>query len=303
MYFLKRLFGLLPVLFIITSASFFLMRFAPGGPFDSEKLLSGEIEENIRKIYKLDAPLWEQYLSYLKGACMGDFGYTFSYPDTKVSSLIAKSFRTSLVLGSSSFILALIAGFLMGIIGAAKRGKFLDHLFFSFTILGVSIPAIVLGPILIMVFGLWLKIFPVAGWGTFREAVLPVITLSLIYASFIARISRESCIEIGAKDYVKTARSLGVKEWKIYAKYVLRGSLLPVISYITPAFAGIITGSLVIEKIFFIPGLGSHFVEAALNRDYPLAMGTVVFYSAILLVLNLIADLLYTIVDPRVSYE
>jgi len=302
-YSLRRLFGLIPVLFIIVTASFFLMRLAPGGPFDREKISSPEIEENMKRAFGLDESLGKQYVMYLGGILRGDLGVSFTYPDKSVSVIIARSFGVSFVLGVAAFAIALIFGMVFGILSAAGKGRVIDHLFLSFTVFGVSVPSIVLGPILVMIFGVWLGLLPVAGWGSFSNLILPAFTLSLIYMSFITRITRASVLEVMNKDYVKTARGLGMGEAKIVFKYVLRGSLLPVISYIGPAFAGIITGSLVVERIFFIPGLGQHFVQAGLNRDYPLALGVVIFFSAILLLVNWIADVIYALIDPRVEYD
>ena len=295
--------GLIPVLFIIITISFFIMRLAPGGPFDSEKVLPPQIEQNIKAFLGLDQPLWKQYLLYLNGMVHLNLGVSFNYPDMTVREIIAKAFPTSFLIGITAFSFALLIGIAFGVISALKKGKLLDHLLFSFTVLGVSIPSIVLGPVLIIVVGSWLRLLPVAGWGSFSQLILPALTLSFLYISFIARITRASLLESMQKDFVKTARSVGIGEKKIIFKYVLRGSLLPLISYIGPAFAGVITGSIVIERIFAIPGLGQHFISAALNRDYSLALGTVIFYSVILLIVNLIADLLYVLVDPRISYE
>ena len=279
------------------------MRIAPGGPFDLEKSFSPEVERNIKSLYGLDKPLVIQYLIYLKNICTLDLGYSFTYLNRPVSRIILGSFKVSLLLGSCALLIALIAGSLCGILSALKKGKAIDLFFFSFSLFGVSIPSIILGPLLVLIFGLWLKVLPVAGWGSFSNVILPSITLAAIYSSFIARIVRASFLENIDKDYVKTARGMGMGEGKVIFKYVLRGSLLPLISYLGPAFAGIITGSLVVERIFGINGLGEHFVQSALNRDYTLALGTVVFYSSILLIVNLLCDVLYMVVDPRIEYE
>jgi len=302
-YFLKRLIRLIPIFFIIVTAAFFLMRLAPGGPFDHERASTPEIEKNIKEAYGLDKPLYEQYFIYIKGIAKGNLGISFSYPDKTVGEIISESFPISFILGLCAFLFALLFGTASGILSAMKKGGALDLLFFSFTIFGVSVPSIVLCPLLILIFGMWLGILPVAGWGGFKEIILPAFALGIIYASFVARLTRASMLEVMEKDYVKAARGAGMKEGKVILKYALKGSLLPVVSYLAPAFAGIITGSLVIEKIFFIPGLGQHFVQAALNRDYPLALGTVVFFSAILLLVNLIADIVYALLDPGITYE
>ncbi len=302
-YLIGRFLRLIPILFIIVTVSFFMMRFAPGGPFDSEKSLSPQVEKNVRKLYGFDKPLIVQYAKYIKNAASLDFGYSYTYLNEPVSKLIKESFKVSFLLGLFALVFALIVGMTAGIFSALNRGKFIDYFFFSFTIFGVSVPSIILGPLLVLVFGLWLKIFPVAGWGTLSHTILPAITLGAVYTSFIARLTREGFIETLSNDYVKTARALGMKEQKVIFKYVLRGSVLPLISYLGPAFAGIVTGSLIIEKIFQINGLGTHFVNSALNRDYSLALGTVIFYSAILLFINFLTDIFYVIVDPRITFE
>jgi len=302
-YFIKRLLKLVPIMIIIVTVSFFLMRLAPGGPFDQDKILAPEVEDNIKEIYGLNAGLFKQYLMYMGSIAKGNLGISFTYTDKTVTEIIFKSFGTSFTLGITAFLFALFVGLLIGIISAVKNDKAIDFLFFSFTVFGVSVPTIVLCPLLIFIFGMWLGVLPVAGWGSLSELILPAFSLGIIYASFIARLTRVSMLEELEKDYVKTARSSGVKESKIVFKYALKGSLLPVVSYLAPAFAGIITGSLVIEKIFYIPGLGQHFVQAALNRDYPLALGTVIFFSAILLLANLIADIIYALIDPRITYD
>lgn len=301
-YSLRRLLGIIPVFLIIVTASFFLMRLAPGGPFDSERVFPPEVQRNVDEYYGLKDPVLVQYLSYMTGIFKGTLGYSFTYPDKTVGEIIVRSLGISFVLGITAFFIALLFGTALGVASALRKNR-LAGLLDSFFVLGVSIPNIVLCPVAVFVFGIWLSVLPVAGWGSFSNLILPSLTLSVVYAAFIARITKASLSEVLEKDYVKAARAMGVKEGKVVLKYALRGSLLPVISYLAPAFAGIITGSLVIERIFFIPGLGQHFVQAALNRDYPLALGTVIFYSTVLLLLNLLADIIYALVDPRISYE
>jgi ABC-type dipeptide/oligopeptide/nickel transport system permease component len=215
--------------------------------------------------------------------------------------LILDSFAVSFVLGISALFIALLIGVPSGVCSAMNKGKAADYFFFSFSVLGVSMPSIVLGPLLILIFGVWLELLPVAGWGSITHLILPSFTLGVIYASFVARLTREGLIEALQGEYVKSARAMGIKESKIVYKYAMRNSILPLLSYLGPAFAGIISGSLVIENIFQINGLGTHFVNSALNRDYPLALGTVIFYSCVLVLINLVTDVLYFLVDPRIK--
>lgn len=302
-YFIVRVIKLLPVLFVIITLSFFMMRLAPGGPFDTEKALSVEVKQSIESLYGLDKPVAIQYLIYLKNVASGDLGYSFTYLNEPVSKLIIDSFKISFTLGIIALFLALAVGMSAGIASALNRGRLIDYFFFSFTLLGVSVPSIVLGPFLVLIFGIWLGFLPVAGWGTLSHVVLPAVTLGGIYMSYIARLTRAGFVENLDKEYVKTASSLGMSRKKVIMKFVLKDSLLPLISYIGPAFAGIVTGSLIVETIFRINGLGTYFVQSALNRDYPLAMGVVIFYSAILLIVNLICDILSALMDPRIKLE
>ncbi|GAB1432427.1 oligopeptide ABC transporter permease OppB [Spirochaetota bacterium] len=306
-FIVRRLLSTIPTLFVIVTLSFFLIRLAPGGPFAREKKVPPEILENLMKAYHMDEPLVKQYLRYVGGVLKLDLGPSFKYKDQTVNELLGVTFPVSLTLGIISLATATFLGTLVGIISALKQNKWQDYAAMSVAVLGISIPLFVVGPILMLVFALWLKWLPTSGWITSRAGlatlVLPVITLMLPPFAYIARLSRGSIIEVIRSDYVRTARAKGLSEKVVIAKHVLKGALLPVVTYLGPAFAGIVTGSVVVEKIFDIPGIGKIFVQSAFNRDYTLIMGDVILYSVILISANFIVDILYGILDPRISYK
>lgn len=301
-YLVGRLLGLPPVLLVIVSASFFIMRIAPGGPFDMERALPAEVRANIEAKYHLDEPLVRQYLRYLGNVLRGDLGPSFRYPDRTVGELIALGFPVSLTLGVCALGFALVIGGTAGVLAAIRRNRLVDYLTMSLALGGVSIPNFVLGPLLMLVFALWLGWLPVAGWGTWRHLVLPTVTLGLFYTAYVARLSRAGMLEVIFQDFVRTARAKGLREAVVITRHALPSAVLPVVSYLGPAAAGALTGSVVVETIFGIPGIGRYFVTSALNRDYTMVLGTVVFYSGLLIVFNLIVDLLYAYLDPRVTY-
>ncbi|MEM5947565.1 ABC transporter permease subunit [Spirochaetia bacterium 38H-sp] len=306
-YIFKRFLGLIPTLFIIITLSFFIIRFAPGGPFDSEKKLPKQILENIEKKYHLDEPLVMQYLRYMGNLLKGDLGPSLRYQDHDVSFYIVQTLPVSLLLGVISLFVALILGLFTGALSALKRNTWVDYTFMSIAVLGISIPLFVTGPILMLIFALVLKWLPTSGWingrGGWATLIMPVLTLSFPYYANIARLFRASVLEVLQSDYIRTARAKGLSVRAIMLRHVFKGASIPVVSYLGPAFAGIVTGSVVVEQIFRIPGLGRYFVQSAFNRDYPLIMGTVVVYSVILVVMNFIVDIFYGILDPRVSYK
>jgi oligopeptide transport system permease protein len=322
-FILRRLLALIPLLWVIVTVTFFLMRLAPGGPFDKDRRLPPEIERNLRVKYNLDWPLWKQYLQYLGplnltatgasfvggdgsdvwgGVVTGDFGPSFRY-ERGVTEIIAEGFPVSLHLGLMALSFALLFGILPGVIAAVRQNTIWDHLPMSVTMLGVSIPNFVLGPLLILVFSLTLFWLPPARWDGPRYWILPTITLGAMYAAYIARLTRGGMLEVVRQDFARTARAKGLPERTILLRHTLRGGLLPVISFLGPATARLLTGSIVVEKIFLVPGLGRYFIDGAVNRDYTLVLGVVVFYSALLIVLNLVVDVLYGFLDPRVTYE
>lgn len=304
-YTLKRLLQAVPTLLIVITLSFFLMRVAPGGPFDGERRLPPEIEQNLRAAYHLDEPLPMQYLRYLGDLVQGDLGPSFKYKDFDVSELISQGFPASLELGMWAIIAALLVGVPLGVIAALKRNSTADYVVMSTALAGIAVPNFVIAPMLALVFGVLLGWLPAGGWndGAWQNLLLPVVALSIQQIAYIARMMRASMIEVLGSHYIRTARAKGLSEWKVILHHALQPAMLPVVSYLGPAIAGIITGSVVIEQIFGIPGIGRYFVQGALNRDYTLVMGTVVFYGALILALNLIVDLLYSALDPQIRYD
>lgn len=301
-YVARRLLGVPPVLLVIVSASFFVMRLAPGGPFDMERAIPAEIRANLEAKYHLDEPLLRQYARYLGDLLRGDLGPSFRYPDRSVNELIALGFPVSMTLGACALGLALLAGGVAGLLAAVRHDRWVDYLAMSLALGGVSVPNFVLGPLLILGFALGLGWLPVAGWGTWRHLVLPSVTLAAFYTAYIARLARAGMLDVVLQDFVRTARAKGLGEAAVVLRHALPGAVLPVVSYLGPAAAGALTGSVVVESIFGIPGVGRYFVQSALNRDYTMVLGTVVFYSTVLVVFNLVVDCLYAYLDPRVTY-
>jgi oligopeptide transport system permease protein len=306
-FIIRRMLSLIPTMFIIVTLSFFLIRYAPGGPFSSEKKLPEAVLQNIMKKYHMDESLPRQYLRYMGDILRGDFGPSYKYKESTVNELIAQSFPNSIVLGTVALLLATFGGIGVGILSALKQNRWQDYAAMSLAVVGISVPLFVIGPILQLVFAMRLKWLPISGWLTdragFATLILPAITLAFPYFAYIARLSRASILEVLRTDYVRTARAKGLKESTVIAKHVLKGAMLPVISYLGPAFSGIITGSLVVESVFLVPGVGRIFVQSALNRDYTLIMGEVIIYSLILVVMNFIVDVAYGFLDPRISYK
>lgn len=302
-YAIKRLGGAVPTLLLIIAISFFMMRLAPGGPFSRERQLPAEVEANLVKAYHLDDPLWQQFLRYLGNVLQGDFGPSFKYKDFSVNELIWGGFPTSAVLGGVAMLLALVVGVAAGAFAALRQNSQADYGTMAFAMIGIAIPNFVVAPVLTLVLGLWLGWFPVGGWGDLQHWVLPIIALALLPISNIARLTRGSMIEVLRSNYVRTARSKGLPERVTITRHALKAAMLPVVSYLGPAIAGIITGSVIIEQIFNIPGIGRYFVQAALNRDYTLVMGVTIFYGALIIFLNLLADLVYGFLDPKIRYD
>ena len=306
-FIIRRLISLIPTLFLIVTFSFFIMKVAPGGPFSAERNPPPEVLANINKVYHLDEPLPKQYVRYLGNMLRGDLGPSFRYKDYTVNDLIGNTMPNSLILGITALCSALVFGLLVGLISAVKRNSVADYAAMSVAVIGISIPLFVVGPLLMLLFAVKLKWLPTSGWITGRQGlktlVMPALALSLPYFAYIARLSRASVLEVLRSDYIRTAYAKGLSYPVVLFKHALKGAMLPVISYLGPAFAGIITGSVVIEKIFLVPGLGTFFVQSALNRDYTLIMGTVVMYSIILILMNFVVDILYAVIDPRISYK
>ncbi|MFP4180131.1 MAG: ABC transporter permease [Spirochaetaceae bacterium] len=306
-YIIRRLIGIIPTLFIVVTISFFLIRIAPGGPFDAERRPPEQVLKNIEAKFNLDQPLPMQYLSYLGDILKGDLGPSFRYQDHDVNYYIANSLPNSLFLGFMSLGLAFILGVGTGVISALNQNTWVDYLTMSIAIIGITVPLFVIGPVLMYFFALEWGILPTSGWITGRYGwvtlIMPVVTLTLRPFATIARLSRASMLEILRSDFIRTAQAKGLRDGVIIRRHVLKGSLLPVVSYLGPAFAAIVTGSVVVEQIFRVPGLGRFFVQSAINRDYTLIMGTVIVYSVILVLMNFIVDIIYSFLDPRITYK
>jgi len=298
-FILKRFFELIPVLLISITVVFFLIRLAPGGPFTSEKSFTPEAMARLNEHYGLDKPIMVQYGDYLLNLLKGDLGPSFQYPSRTVNDIIRESFPVSLELGALAMLFALIVGLLAGIVASLKPNTVQDHLPMGLAMTGICMPSFVLGPLLILIFALWFKWFNASGWELPIDRVLPVITLGASYAAYIARLTRGSMLETLPADFIRTARAKGLSETVVIYKHTLKNAILPVISYLGPATAGIITGSFVVESIFNIPGMGRMFVLAAFNRDYTLIMGLVVFFALLVVVFNALVDILLGLLNPK----
>lgn len=297
----RRLLSAIPTLLVLLALSFALIRVAPGGPFDTERQIPAEIQERLNDTYHLDEPVWLQFGRYLGDLARGDFGPSFQYKDYTVTELIAAGFPVSLQLGSLAMLLALLVGISAGTLAALKQNSRIDHAVMGAAMTGISIPNFVLAPLLVLLFAVTLRWLPAGGLGEWRSLVLPVISLALPQIAYIARLTRGSMIEVLRSDFIRTARAQGLPISEILIGHALKPALVPIVSYLGPATAGIITGSVVIEQIFGVPGLGRFFVQGALNRDYTLVMGVVVFYGVLIILLNFLVDLAYRWLDPRVK--
>ncbi len=300
-YLLKRLGYIVVSLFFIVTITFFLMQAAPGGPFASERKLPPEIEQQMNEAYGLNDPLYQQYFDYLVNTVQFDFGPSFKYVGQEVTDIISRSFPYSLILGAEAIFLAVSIGVLLGVIAALRHNKFGDYAAMVIAVLGISVPSFIMATILQYIFAIKLQALPVARFESFAHTILPAIALATTPLAFIARLMRSSMLEVLNADYIKTAKSKGLGKRIVTYKHALRNAILPVVSYLGPLVAAILTGSFVIEKIFGIPGLGNEFVVSVTNRDYTVIMGTTVFFSIILLVSILIVDLIYGLVDPRIK--
>ena len=298
----RRLLVAIPTLFLVVTVAFFMMRAAPGSPCDMDRKLSPEIEKNVMARYGMNRSLGEQYIAYLGGVAKGDFGPSLKYKDKSVLQILGENWKVSFVLGGSAISLAAVIGMALGVMAALRQNGWVDFGVMGVAIVGVCIPTFVTAPILILVFGSILQLLPNGGWngGAIQNLVLPVIVLALPQVAIISRLTRAGMIEVLQSNYVRTARAKGLPISLIVRRHALRAALLPLVSYLGPACAGLLTGSLVVEKIFNLPGLGKFFVISALQRDYTVVMGMVIFYAALILLLNLAADLLYATLDPRV---
>jgi oligopeptide transport system permease protein len=307
-YVARRILVAIPTVLVIITVAFFMMRVAPGGPFDLERPMPEEIRQNILAAYGMDQPVWKQYLDYLGGLAQFDLGPSLKFRDKTVSDIISEGFPVSATIGLLSITLALAVGSVLGSLAALRQNRPTDYGVIGFATVGIVIPPFVSGPILALVFGLYLGWLPSGGLDprfgmTPERLVLPVVTLALPQIAIITRLMRASMIEVIRSNYIRTARAKGLSGPAVIFKHALRSAILPLISYLGPASAALLTGSIVIEQVFQLPGIGRQFVQAALQRDYTVVMGVVILYATLIIVLNLIADLLYAVLNPKVKYD
>ncbi|MEM9879014.1 MAG: ABC transporter permease subunit [Pseudomonadota bacterium] len=295
----QRLIIAVPTLFVIITLAFAMIKVAPGGPFDGERALSKAVQDNLNRQYKLDRPLLEQYAHYVGGVVRGDFGPSFQYRDQSVTGLIRQGLPASILVGGIALLCALGAGLGLGVWAAQRAGRLADRLVMAAAATGLALPSFVIAPLLALVFGVALRWVPVAGWGAPGNLILPVIALAIPYAASIARLTRAGVVEVSSAPFVRTARGKNISQARLLWRHILPRALMPVVSYLGPAAAGILTGSVVIETIFQIPGIGRYFVQGALNRDFTLVMGVVIVYAALIIVFNLIVDIALQWLDPR----
>ena len=303
-YVIGRLLGVVPTLLVIVTAAFFVMRLAPGGPFDEEQAVPPEIAANLQAAYGLDQPVLVQYGRYLRRLAHGDLGPSFKYKDRSVAELIGRGLPLTVTVGVLALLLAIGAGVPLGVVAALKHDGAVDHAVMATALVGIAVPNFVLAPVLALLFGVHLGWLPVAGWepGSVRHLVLPVLTLALPFVAFVARLTRGSLLEVLQAPYIRSARAKGLSRGALLRRHALKPTLLPVVSYLGPAAAALLTGSLVVEQVFGLPGVGRHFVQGAINRDYTLVMGMVILYASLILLLNLAVDLLYGWLDPRIRH-
>ena len=298
--FLKRILADIPVLIIVASLTFFFVRLAPGGPFDSDRAVSEEVLINLQEAYNLNAPISEQYFDYMGGVLVGDFGPSFRYPGRGVSEMIYTGLPVTLELAVYAILIAVLVGVFAGVLAALKRNTFLDFIPMAIAMIGICVPTFLMGPLLVLIFGINLELLPVSGWGNLPgDKILPSITLGFAYAAYIARLSRGGMLEVLSQDFIRTARAKGLSERVVVTKHAMQGGLIPVVSFLGPAVAGLLAGSFVVETIFQIPGLGRFYVEAAFNRDYTMILGTTIFFSAMIVFFNLLSDMAVMILNPR----
>ncbi len=308
-YALRRILGAIPTLFVIVTLAFFMMRAAPGGPFDSERRLPPEVERNIKAAYDLDKPLVQQYFLYLGKLAHGDLGPSYKNKDFTVVQLIATGLPVSMRLGLSAMTIALLLGSFLGVMAALRQNQWQDYSVMGVAMLGITIPTFVTAPLLTLVFGIYgVTLFghdlslPVGGWngGALANMILPVTVLALPQIAIVSRLMRGAMVEVLRANYIRTARAKGLSARRIVMRHALRAAVLPLVSYLGPALAAILTGSLIVEQIFGLPGIGRYFIQGALNRDYTLVLGVVICYATLVILLNLLADILYGVLDPKV---
>ncbi len=302
-YVLRRFAGAVPTLFIIVTIAFFMIRLAPGGPFDLERPLDPLIMKNLERAYNFDKPLWQQYLIYLGNLAHGDLGPSFTRRDFSVVDLFRTGLPVSIQLGGIALSIALVVGVFLGALAALRQNTWVDYMVVGTATFGITIPTFVIAPVFSLFFGVMMGWLPAGGWGTWQHMVLPIATLALPQIAIIARLTRGATIEALRSNHVRTARAYGLPSYVVVGVHALRAAILPVVSYLGPTAAALLTGSVVVETIFGIPGIGRYFVQGALGRDYTLVMGTVVVIACFVIVFNLIVDVLYAWLDPRVRYD
>lgn len=301
-FFLSRLLQAIPVIFIVITVTFFMVRAAPGGPFDAEKVLPPEVIERLNERYNLDAPVHEQYFDYIANLARGDFGPSFRYTNRSVTEMIGAGLPITFELALYAIMIALVIGIFAGMLAAIKPNSAQDYIPMSLAMTGICMPSFLLGPLLVLIFGIWLQWLPVSGWGYAPgDKILPAITLGSTYAAYIARLTRGGMLEVLAQDYIRTAKAKGLSTANIIFRHALRGGLSPVVAFLGPAIAGLLAGSFVVETIFQIPGLGRFYVQAAFNRDYTMILGTTILLSTLIVVLNLLSDMLAVWLNPKLA--
>lgn len=303
-FILRRLLQAVPVILVVITVTFFMVRAAPGGPFDQERSVSPAVLESLNARYNLDAPLWQQYTDYLTDVLRGDFGPSFRFANRTVNEIIAAGFPVTLELSIYALLVAIVVGLSTGLIAALRPNTLQDYLPMSTAMAGICLPNFVLGPLLILLFGIWLGWVPVSGWGAAPgDKILPALTLGSSYAAYIARITRGGMLDVLSQDYIRTARAKGLSTARILLVHAVRGGITPVVSFLGPALAGLLAGSFVVETVFQIPGLGRFYVEAAFNRDYTMILGCTIFFAVLIVVCNLIADILLVWLNPRLRTQ
>ena len=304
LFIIRRILQSIPVLLLVTAVTFFMVHATPGGPFSQERNVPPEVIKRLNQRYHLDEPMWQQFFSYVGNLLKGDFGPSFKYPSHTVNDLIVAGFPATFELAFYATIFAVLIGLIAGVIASLKPNTIQDYIPMSSAMLGICLPSFVLGPLLLLVFGIWLQWLPVAGWGQIPgDKILPSITLGASYAAYIARISRGDMLEVLSQDYIRTARAKGLSTARIVFVHALRGGITPVISFLGPAIAGLLAGSFVVETIFQIPGLGRFYVQAAFNRDYTMIMGCTIFFAFLIVVFNLLSDVILVWLNPRLRQQ
>lgn len=302
-FILRRLIIIIPMALLVVTLTWTLVRIAPGNFYDNEKNIPAAVRENIKKKYGLDQPWYQQYWTMISNVATGDFGESVKYQGQTVNEIILRHLPYSAIMGLLAYVIALAVGLTAGVIAALRQNSSFDYVSMSISMLGLSVPNFVLGPLLVLIFSFWLYWFPPARWGGISALVMPVITLSAIYAAYIARLTRAGMLEVMRSDYIRTARAKGLDEKTVLLKHALRGGIIPVVSFTGPALAALLAGTVVVEKVFAIPGLGNIFIQSVLNRDEPLILGIVAFISILIMLFNLVVDISYGFLDPRIRYE